>query len=168
MMFFSNFRSLLAFIAFFSLWSGAACQEFDANQQILGLESVARGDMELGVGQQTLKLQPCVIRHSKSENVIQIVGWDDEVMRLYLELPGRKTPESPYAPIEPTLAMVQPPKPLSEQEESVYRSHDLSVIFEVFEAAGVKGRISGRVEDLMMGRTHEVRGIFDCRLEQPP
>ena len=159
---------MLRITAIFAILSIFACQEFDANQQILGLESVANGKMELGLGQQTLKLQPCVVRHSQSENVIQIVGWDGEDMRLYLELPGRNTPAPPFESMEPILAMVNPPAPINEEEQPVYRSNDISVIFEAFGAHGAKGRVRGRMEDLMFGRTHEIRGIFDCRLERPP
>lgn len=149
-------------------WNLSSCQEFNADGTILNLKSVPRGKMEIGLGQQTMELQPCAVRHSKSENVIQIVGWDNDIMRVYLELPGRTRPEAPFEAIEPTLTMVHPSKPLSEGEEPVYRSSDLAIVFEVFNAHGAKGRLSGRVEDLMLGRTHEIRGVFDCRLEQPP
>ena len=158
----------ISFLAALVLWGVPACQDFDVNEEILGLESLPQGKMELGLGQQTFRLEPCAVRHSKSEHVIQIIGWDKGVMRVYLELPGRSSPEMSTDAIEPILTMVRPPKPLSEDEEPVYRSNDLSVRFETVAEKTARGRIRGRVEDLMLGRTHEVRGVFECRLERAP
>ena len=167
MFIFSSLRSILI-VALCAAIGLCACDEFDASDELLGLGRVPTGTMEVGLGQNTLNLQPCVVRHSESEEVIQVVGWDESTMRVYLELPGHKRPRPPFEGIQPTLAMIKTPKALSDEEQPIYRGHDSSVIFESFEDERAKGRISGRIEDLLFGRTHEIRATFDCRLERPP
>ena len=134
----------------------------------LGLAAVPKGKMELGVGQQTLNLEPCVVRSSRDEKNLQIVAWEKRDMRLYLEVPGNPALKNTKEGLKPGLSMLRLPAPLSENEEPVYHSHDLAIDFESLGDSTAKGRISGRVEDLVLGRTHELRARFACGLERSP
>ena len=128
----------------------------------------AVGAVDLGVGDRTLRLEPCVLMRGLAPPRIQLAapGSLEELPadkpRVYAEVEVKRDSLPIGEAREVGLAVLRLASPLEKDEDRVYRNHDLQLILESVDGGRAKGRLSGRVEDLLYGRTHEVRAKFEC------
>ena len=128
----------------------------------------AAGTVELGVGDRTLRLEPCIVLRGLSPERLQLAapsGTEElaaERPRVYAEVAVKGDALPVGEAREVGLAVLRLAEPLDKDEDRVYRNHDLRLLLEKVNEGRVHGRLSGRVEDLLHGRTHEVRARFEC------
>jgi len=128
----------------------------------------AEGAVELGVGDLTLRLEPCIVLRGLAPERLQLTapsGVEElppERPRVYAEVPVKSGAIPTGEAREVGLAVLRLSEPLERDEDRVYRNHDLELTLEKVEGGRAHGRLAGRVEDLLHGRSHELRARFEC------
>ena len=148
----------------------AGCDVFDTPLEVPP-QAPAEGTITLGVGTLTLELAPCIARLGLDPPVLQLVGpagATAEGERVHVEIPAASDGSVPARDkeLDAGLAVLRLGKPLAADEERVLQNHDLRVRLTEATADRITGLMSGRLEDLQIGRTHEVRAKFSCALDR--
>lgn len=133
--------------------------------------NVAKGDVEykftVGIGDKSFNFDHCIVRKGSTPKQVQLVAENtDSLPRMHLEFPF--TGEGPILneSMSPSLFVLSLKTPLAGDEDKTYQNKDVQVILTQMDDSVVKGRIRGRVSDLLLGRPHEIRARFTCGLDQ--
>ncbi len=152
----------------FSLLFIAACGP--AQEQEKAIEN--QGQFTVEIGKQSLVLNNCLFRETERPRGGQLVGTDRTGSLFFLEIDEKPSAGTSY---QAGLFVLKLAEPLQPGEDRVYQNHTyrLSSEYRGMELRldalddRAKGYISGQCEDLAQGRSHEVRGKFDCVIEAP-
>ena len=121
----------------------------------------------VGIGDKSFNFDHCIVRKGTTPKQVQLVAENtDSLPRMHLEFPFAGEKPILNENMSPSLFVLSLKTPLASDEDRTYQTKDVQVILTQMDDSVVKGRIRGRVADLLLGRPHEIRARFTCGLDQ--
>jgi len=164
-------RNILCMNLGFILLLSMACAPTQEQEK----ENRDPGQLTIEVGQQSLVLDNCLFRTTEKPRSAQLVGTNADGSMFFLEIKENQGNPSAGMSFEAGLFVLKLAVPVQSGEDRVYQNHSYRLTSEYRGMElrlttlddRAKGRVSGQCEDLANGRSHEVRGKFDCIVEAP-
>jgi hypothetical protein len=153
----------------FILLSGLllSCDEPSPTSRAKPVREDVKNNFTVGIGDQSFELDQCVVRKGINPKRIQIVAQNtNSLPRMHLEFPFAGGNPMLNENMSPSLFVLSLTTPLASDEDKTYQNKDIQIILTHMNDSEVKGRIKGRVADLLLGRPHEMRARFTCALDQ--
>jgi hypothetical protein len=144
-----------------------ACDEETPTPHNVSHQVHAAVEFTLGVGEQSFNLDRCIIRKGISPRRMQLEAWSESGKpRLLLEFPFGEEGPLLNVSLAPSMFVMSLDVALAEDEDPTYENEDVRIVVSHIDDHKVKGRIKGRVVDLLLSRPHEIRARFTCGLDR--